>query len=68
METVNQGVLGIVVSLALAGCVATQPVTGNATDPTEQTAARFVTNGEQLCWQDVAVGPVLFVALEELPV
>jgi hypothetical protein len=53
METVNQSVIGIFVSLLLGGCVASQPVAGDAADGSDQTAARLLTPAEPSPWDDV---------------
>ena len=53
METVNQSLIGILVSLVLGGCVAAQPVAGDNADQSDQTAARLLIPAEQQPWDDV---------------
>lgn len=43
MQTVNQSVYGIIVSLLLGGCVAAQPASGDTTGLPDLTAARILT-------------------------
>jgi uncharacterized lipoprotein len=53
METVNQSLIGILVSLVLGGCVASQPTTGATADQTDQTAARLLIPVEGPLWDGV---------------
>jgi hypothetical protein len=53
METVNQSVIGIIVSVLLGGCVAAQPASGDTTGQPDVIAARILTPDEWSPGNDV---------------
>ena len=67
METVNQSIVGLLVSLLLSGCVTELPVTSAGGAGTEAAAARWITPVMEvdLCCSDTEVGvpdPSQFIA------